>query len=158
MEQVLVNLTLLLLTFTNSIIFICIVKVFSRVNIFQYKLKNYYLSMFLVFIYISVFFIALYCLRIYMLRDITDLRFIPKYLTLVKNSILLYPLDSIIFLSFIVTLLLIILGILASIHKFFIKHMLRIHVYHFGKSRKLYQWDGILAAIQQKTISMDYKD
>lgn len=107
MEQVLVNLTLLLLTLTNSIIFICIVKVYSRVNIFQYKLKNYYLSMFLVFIYISIFFIALYCLRIYMLRDITDLRFIPKYLTLVKNSILLYPLDSIIFLSFIVTLLLI---------------------------------------------------
>ena len=87
-----------------------------------------------------------------MLKDITDLRFIPEYLTLIKDN----PIDSIILLPFNVTLLLVILGILASIHKFFIKHMLRLHVYHYAKSRKLYQWDGMYVKFLNEFTSRFY--
>ena len=110
-----------------------LVKSFSLLDYYRYKIKFLYLSWFLAFIYFFFFIMILYILRFFNLGKEIDLKFLYQILLFGKDLFLLIPFIYQLFLLLIFGLIVIIfLLFFYIINKYLLENLLKLYVFYLG--------------------------
>jgi hypothetical protein len=129
-----ISIVVSLITFLSyfSLITVILQRVTTRTSdLFQYKLRNKYLSLFFASIYILIFIVLLYGLRIYNIHRTIDLKEVYQSCLLILDILMLMPFVLVfdLVLLCILTLLLLLLFLL-SFHNFFTHHIFMLYLYY----------------------------
>jgi len=127
-----------------SLITVMLQKVTTRSNdLFQYKLRNKYLSLFFAGSYIIVFILFLYGLRVYNLHRTVDLK--EVYQSFKDIYCILTVMDLYLLFLFVLLLLSLLIVLLNIMHNFFTNHIFMLYIYY------VYSYDKELLRIESRS-------
>lgn len=97
-------------------------------NIYQYKIKSYGFTIFCVFFYFFIFIILIIILRIYYINNTLDLKI---FLPLIDSFCALRLIFKVYLVIIVILILLLTLRVFLIIDSFFMKELLKIHIYFY---------------------------